>query len=134
MKKQINPTIKAHLIRGTFYLLLLLAVCAIPFALAQRKSTKPVVANPASNANIASQDNGGSRLLPYDAPYDVPSRQALQRMSQFPQKTSGGRTAHALVIPRPPKAPQGVLYDQYDNAGINATVSATFTDFPGNNA
>ena len=27
MKKQINPTIKAHLIRGAFYLLLLLAVC-----------------------------------------------------------------------------------------------------------
>src|SRR5712691_9595837 len=38
MKKQINPTIKAHLIRGAFYLLLLLAVCAIPFALAQRNS------------------------------------------------------------------------------------------------
>jgi hypothetical protein len=39
MKKQINPTIKAHLIRGAFYLLLLLAVCAIPFALAQRNVT-----------------------------------------------------------------------------------------------
>ena len=38
MKKQINPTIKAHLIRGAFYLLLLLAVCAIPFALAQNRS------------------------------------------------------------------------------------------------
>ena len=40
MKKQINPTIKAHLIRGAFYLLLLVAVCAIPFALAQRNATK----------------------------------------------------------------------------------------------
>ena len=40
MKKQINPTIKAHLIRGAFYLLLLLAVCAIPFALAQRNAAK----------------------------------------------------------------------------------------------
>jgi N-acetylneuraminic acid mutarotase len=39
MKKQINPTIKAHLIRSAFYLLLLLAVCAIPFALAQRDMT-----------------------------------------------------------------------------------------------
>ena len=29
MKKQINPTIKAHLIRGAFYLLVLVAVCAI---------------------------------------------------------------------------------------------------------
>ncbi len=38
MKKQINPTVKAHLIRGAFYLLLLIAVCAIPFALAQRKA------------------------------------------------------------------------------------------------
>src|SRR5882672_10124189 len=46
MKKQINPTIKAHLIRGAFYLLLLVAVCAIPFALAQSRSrgtTKPGV-------------------------------------------------------------------------------------------
>ena len=38
MKKQINPTIKAHLIRSAFYLLLLLGVCAIPFALAQRST------------------------------------------------------------------------------------------------
>ncbi len=45
MKKQINPTIKAHLIRGAFYLLLLLAVCAIPFALAQR--------NPAARIDVA---------------------------------------------------------------------------------
>ena len=37
MKKQINPTIKAHLIRGAFYLILLVAVCAIPFALAGAK-------------------------------------------------------------------------------------------------
>ena len=41
MKKQNKPTIKAYLIRGAFYLLLLLAVCAIPFALAQRNTTKP---------------------------------------------------------------------------------------------
>ncbi len=49
MKKQINPTIKAHLIRGAFYLLLLVAVCAIPFALAQSRSrgtTNPGVIKP----------------------------------------------------------------------------------------
>src|SRR5215472_6085829 len=40
MKKQINPTIKAHLIRGAFYLLLLIAICAIPFALAQRNASR----------------------------------------------------------------------------------------------
>ena len=38
MKKQTSSTIKAHLLRGAFYLLLLLAVCAIPFALAQPNS------------------------------------------------------------------------------------------------
>jgi N-acetylneuraminic acid mutarotase len=36
VKKQINPTIMAHLIRSAFYVILLLAVCVIPFALAQR--------------------------------------------------------------------------------------------------
>ena len=38
MKKQTNPTIKAHLIRSAFYVLLLLVVCVIPFALAQRNT------------------------------------------------------------------------------------------------
>src|SRR5438552_1165571 len=109
MKKQINPTIKAHLIRGAFYLLLLVAVCAIPFALAQRNATKRGVVNPARNANVAakfagvphasgvtklagthsqaaSQYKPGSRLLPYDV-RGVPD---LPRMSHVPQKTSGG--------------------------------------------
>jgi len=95
MKTRSNATIKAHLIRGAFYLLLLIAVCAIPFALAQfssRGTTRRGVANQASNANMAvkfaiasrasgaaqatklsgahpkaaSQSNAGSRLLPYD--------------------------------------------------------------------
>ena len=54
MKKQINPTIKAHLIRGAFYLLLLLAVCAIPFALAQSRSratAKQIAAKPNQTLN-----------------------------------------------------------------------------------
>jgi hypothetical protein len=36
MKKQVNPNVDAYLIRGAFYLLLLLAVCVIPMALSQR--------------------------------------------------------------------------------------------------
>jgi hypothetical protein len=43
MKKQINPSIKAHLVRGAFYLLLLISICAIPFALAQRNAGKQTV-------------------------------------------------------------------------------------------
>ena len=125
MKKQINPTIKAHLIRGAFYLLLLLAVCAVPFALAQR-NTKRGVANPVSK--FASQSHAGSQLN------DVRGVPNLPRMSQVPQNTSGVRAAHVLPIPRLPKAPQVVLYDQYNNNGPNATLSATFTDFPTSSA
>jgi len=40
MKKQINPTINAHFIRSACYVLLLVAVCVIPLALAQRNTTK----------------------------------------------------------------------------------------------
>jgi hypothetical protein len=59
MKKQINPTTKAQILRGAFYLLLLLAICAVSFALAQsrgRGTTEPLsrtipVSNPASDAS-----------------------------------------------------------------------------------
>src|SRR5439155_26910690 len=40
MRKQTNPNIKAHLLRIAFYLLLLVAVGVIPFALGQRATTK----------------------------------------------------------------------------------------------
>src|SRR5436309_22208 len=104
MKKQINLAMKAHLIRGAFYLLLLLAVCAIPLALAQRSAAKRGVPNLASNSNLlVSQFNADTRLLPYDV--------RPLRTSQFPQ-TTGARAAHVLPIPRPPKAPQDILYQQ----------------------
>jgi hypothetical protein len=38
MKKLMNSTITAHVLRGASYLLLLLAICVIPFALAQFRS------------------------------------------------------------------------------------------------
>jgi len=44
MKKQSNPNIQAHLIQGAFYVILLVTVCALPFALGQRKATKQSVA------------------------------------------------------------------------------------------
>src|SRR5690348_16074750 len=57
MKKQINPTIKAHLIRSAFYFLLLLGVCAIPFELAQRNATRRVQPVPPEGANPAALSN-----------------------------------------------------------------------------
>ncbi len=151
MKKQINPTIKAHLIRGAFYLLLLLAVCAIPFALAQRNklsSTKAQATKaPPTKAQIAAasgkvfQSGAASALAGRAAarkpsigqnalPYDVRGIPDLPRISELPQTTSGVRAVHVIPIPRAPKAPQVVLYDQYNNASANATLSATFDDFP----
>jgi hypothetical protein len=133
----------AHLLRGAFYLLL--AVCAIPLGLAQRNTTKRGVANAASNPNmsqlaaapvapgagvyseVASQSKTGSQLLPCDVS-GVPD---VPRISELPQKVSGVCTAHIIPVPRPPKAPQVVLYDQYDNAGANATFSGTYTDLTG---
>ncbi len=53
MKQQIKHSIKAYLIRGAFYLLLLIAICAIPFALAQRGAAKLSVAEPAFQSYAA---------------------------------------------------------------------------------
>jgi hypothetical protein len=66
VKRQINPSIKAHLLRGAFYLLLLLAVCVIPFALAQRvtimrSAWQPGV--PASQFPKTSNPSGGCDVI-----------------------------------------------------------------------
>ena len=151
MKKQINPTIKAHLIRSAFYVILLLAVCVIPFALAQRNTTKSArsakalhAARGAARAQMAPNTklarNGtlsgapaslvGAKSNPAAMPYDVRPAPVLPRTSQVPLSNTGPVAAHAIQIPPRPKTPQVVLYDQYDNAGGAASLSATFTDFP----
>src|SRR5437764_473064 len=107
MKKQTNPTIKAHLIRGVFYLLLLLAICAIPFALAQSRSRVSTSATAATSAT---------------------NPDAVSNIGTAPP-TSGAAEAQ-LAIPPYPKQPQVVLYDQYDNASAVATLSTAFTDLP----
>ena len=109
MKKQNNTTIKANLTRSALYLLLLLAVCAIPFALAQRNATHRTVA-PMNNATA-----------------DLNSATGVDQAQ--PPLASGGSELAPLGIPAYPKAPQVVLYDQYDNASVIGTLSATFTDF-----
>ena len=62
MKKQINPTIKAYLVRSGFYLLLLLAVCAIPFALAQRNTTKRNVTNSGAKTDASANKYMAQRI------------------------------------------------------------------------
>ena len=121
MKKQINPTIKAHLIRGAFYLLLLTAVCAIPFALAQRNAPKRAMSN---SAKIApSRPNAASQLRPNDVRV-VPASRSSNKAASGP---TGGVAVKNL---RMPVYPQAVLYDQYDNDLLNGIVSADRTDDP----
>ena len=139
MKKQINPTIKAHLIRGAFYLLLLLAVCAIPFALAQSRSrgtAKRSMATPNAPANKDLSRATGPVILPGPASGVVGNGNGptLPRTSQIPLASSGAIGGHIIPVPPPPAAPQVVLYDQYNNASLAASLSSTFTDFPTFNA
>jgi len=123
MKKQIHHNLKAYLIRGAFYLLLLIPICAIPFALAQRN---------ANNRSVAPATSHG--FNPASAPLSTEAVQtgsaATEAVPQFPTVSSGPTGISPLAIPQYPKAPQVVLYDQYDNASTVASLSATFTDFP----
>jgi predicted outer membrane repeat protein len=61
MKKNTNLTIRAHLRRGAFYVLLLLAVCVIPFALAQRTTVKGN--RPANVITVTNGDDSGPGSL-----------------------------------------------------------------------
>src|ERR1700746_1261676 len=61
MKKRINPSTKTHLIRGAFYLVLLLAVCVIPLALAQRTTTKRN--RPANTITVTNTNDSGPGSL-----------------------------------------------------------------------
>src|SRR6476620_5156341 len=86
MKNQIHRTIKAHLLRGAFYLLLLLAACAIPFALAQRNVATQGKAKPSPASEFLTTSNAAA------APAITVS-----------------------VIPPIPAAPATILHDQTDN-------------------
>jgi len=59
--KRINPTIKAHFIRGAFYLLLLLAVSVIPVSLAQRTTAKGN--RPATTITVTNGNDSGPGSL-----------------------------------------------------------------------
>jgi hypothetical protein len=107
MKKQIYPSIKANLIRGAFYVLLVVAMCAIPFALAQsggRGTTKQGVASKFATAPVApgaaqatklsgvhskppSQFKAASQFLPYDVRPNVFANSVFGAPSPTPTGT-----------------------------------------------
>jgi N-acetylneuraminic acid mutarotase len=142
MKKQINPTIKAHLIRSACYVLLLVAVCVIPFALAQRNTPKanqtsaakqptavkqPGTAHKARLAAVAAA-NARAKSFPSSVVGAMQRNRApsLPRTSQVPLKTSGLLPGRARLAPSLPKGVLVTLYDQYDNAGLASTGSQNF--------
>jgi hypothetical protein len=63
MKKQIHPTIRAHLIRSAFYVLLLLGIWAFPFALAQRNAPIQRVAKPTNVIVVTNTNDSGQGSL-----------------------------------------------------------------------
>src|ERR1700716_2364778 len=108
MKKQINPTIKAHLTRSAFYVILLLAVCVIPFALAQRNTTKRSVAKPKATTNLATA--GTRAAVPSTGAATVLDKQALSKIRQAalaPRKSIGapGALSGATAQRRRPAMP-----------------------------
>src|ERR1051326_5118325 len=133
MKKQINPSIKAQIIRSAFYLLLLLAVCAIPFALAQRGSrgaAKASVTN-ASPQAVSMPPMAGTVPAGIASHVRGTEQSQLPKISRtdLPTKRSGPMLSRVPIVPYP-KAPQVVLYDQLNNPGSVSTLSQVFSDFP----
>ena len=123
MKRQINNSIKANLLRSGFYALLLLAVCVIPFALAQRDTTRRSVATPKVTANTtmsgtasASARFSTARALPASdsvARLGLAITQPKNQLRRGPAFVEIGRVSQPQLPT--PKAPAAVLYDQYDN-------------------
>ena len=99
MKKQINPNIQAHLLRATFYVLMLVAVCAIPFALAQRNISKPGAATGLSQRILSFEERVAyqraieevywrHRIWPNQRPDPKPSLDAVMSQAQLERKVA----------------------------------------------
>ena len=101
MKKQINPNIKAHLIRSSFYVLLLLAVCVIPFALAQRNTNRRAVHRPkVATATSALRNDASAAKAAIKGTVKAPS-------THF--SNAFGRGAQSGALHKRPTSPNGVV-------------------------
>src|SRR5205823_4574016 len=119
MKKQINPTIKAHLIRSAFYVTLLLAVCVIPFALAQRTTTKRSMAKP----KVAAKTKVVAGKQATGAPSSTGAAGAVNAPPQ--RKTQGVQSVLPYDLRQlPPQAPK-FPYSSVRDRGTATTSNAT---------
>jgi N-acetylneuraminic acid mutarotase len=115
MKKQINPTIKAHLIRSAFYVILLLAVCVIPFALAQRNTTKRSAVKPKAGANLAAA--GPRSAVPSTGAASAVDAQAAKAKRAA---AAASRAAAAAKNPRAPASLAGLTRINRAPVGVGA--------------
>src|SRR5881392_3589792 len=123
MKKQINPSIKAHFIRGVFYLLPLIAVCAIPFGLAERNTTKP--GKPSLRLVIVGISAAADSIQKYDL--------SMPAGSPTPTPTCGGPVAWQPGPDQPParyafQAALGTDNKLYVAGGQTADIMPTLYD------
>src|SRR6476620_7765660 len=114
MKRRINPRVEAHLIRGAFYLLLLLAVCVIPLALGQRPSIKRSTAENTTQLPITSSDRdvgalpmpgfptGGVIYNQYDNPAIKPPLGIGSQKFEPAMATFNDQAADDFVVNVPP--------------------------------
>src|SRR6266403_3981549 len=131
MKKQTKHSIKAHLLWSALILLVLLAVCAIPFALGQRQATKRTVANSSVNVNAAGQANPMQNAPPSTGAVGASSAQSPagnpgNNQLQVPKVSSGPMGVPSFRLPSVPKLPAVTLYDQLNNPGTISTGSQDF--------
>jgi len=99
MKKQANRHIQAHLIRSTVYLLVLVAMCSIPFVLAERNATKPEAPTKFSQRTLTFAERVAyqraieevywrHRIWPKDRPDSKPSLDAGMSQAQLEKKVA----------------------------------------------
>ena len=93
MKKNINLTMRANLLRGAFYLLLLLAVCVIPFELAPANSSHPAAAGLTFAQRVAFQRAieevyWHHRIWPKECAKAKPPLDAVMSQAQLEEKVA----------------------------------------------
>ena len=119
MKKQINPNVKAHLIRSAFYVLLLLAFCVIPFALAQRNTTRRAVNEPKVAANTTHAVTAPTSQFRNDVVTGATKQKIAAPSTHF--TNASGRVPQSAALHKRSAAPSGVCSYEF-TTGADAIV------------
>ena len=125
MQKQINPTVKAHLIRGASYLILLIGVCVTPFALGQRSATRQGAANSTRAAVPALLPSGADSTSRSDVPFLKP------QTIPFP-KNPEVCTLNGTLATAPPGGATGTIATRTFRPGTPTVMCGAAGTFPGN--